>query len=48
MNKIDIGFIGELWRSGNIKEVENMNITQLHDIYTLGAGNHWEDPVVGY
>ena len=48
MNKIDIIFIGELWRSGDIKEFGDKNGTQLHDAYTLGAGDRFKDLVVGY
>ena len=45
---MDIIFIRELWRSGNIKECVDKNGTQLYDAYTLGAGDRFKDLVVGY
>ena len=48
MNKVDIIFIGEPWRSGDIKEFGDKNGIQLHDAYTLGAGDRYKDLVVGY
>ena len=46
--KVDIVFIGEAWRSGDIKSSSLKNGTQLHDAYLLGAGDKQKDMVVGY
>ena len=48
MNKVDIIFIGEPCRSGDITEFGDKNGTQLHDAYTLGADDRYKDLVVGY
>ena len=48
MNTVDNIFIGEPWRSGDIQEFGDRNGTQLHDAYTLGAGDRHKDSVVGY
>ena len=46
--RIDIVFIGEPWRSGDIEGQPFTDGTQMHDAYTLGAGDRKEDLVVGY
>ena len=46
--KVDIAFIGEPWRSGDIKSSSFKDGTQLHDAYLLGAGDKQKDMVVGY
>ena len=46
--KVDIVFIGEPWRSGDIKSSSFKDGTQLHDAYLLGAGDKQKDMVVGY
>ena len=46
--RVDIAFIGELWRSGDIKSSSFKDGTQLHDAYLLGAGDKQKDMVVGY
>ena len=48
MNKVDIIFIGEPCRSEDIREFGDKNGTQLHDAYTLVAGDRYKDLVVGY
>ena len=45
---MDIDFIGEPWRSGDIKSSSFKDGTQLHDAYLLGAGDMQKDMVVGY
>ena len=47
---MDIAFIGEPWRSGD-SDIQNRAFrdgTQLHNAYILGAGDHFEDLIVGY
>ena len=46
--KVDIVFIGEPWRSGDIRSSSFKDGTQLHDAYLLGAGDKQKDMVVGY
>ena len=46
--KVDIVFIGEPWRSGEIKSSSFKDGTQLHDAYLLGAGETEIDMVVAY
>ena len=46
--KVDIAFIGEPWRSGDIKSSSFKDGMQLHDAYLLGAGDKQKDMVVGY
>ena len=46
--KVDIAFMGEPWRSGDIKSSSFKDGTQLHDAYLLGAGDKQKDMVVGY
>ena len=46
--KVDIVFIGEPWRSGDIKSSNFKDGTQLHNTYLLGAGDKQKDMVVGY
>ena len=45
---MNIIFIGEPWRSGDIKRSSFKDGTQLHDAYLLGAGDKQKDMVVGY
>ena len=47
-NRIDIVFVGELWRSAEIKNAQFKDGTQLHDAFLLGAGDRHQDLVVGY
>ena len=44
----DIVFIGEPWRSAEIKNAQFKDGTQLHDAFVLGAGDRHQDLVVGY
>ena len=46
--KVDILFIGELWRSRDSKSSSFKDGMQLHDAYILGAGDKHKDMVVGY
>ena len=46
--KVDIVFIGEPWRSGDIQSSSFKDGTQLHEAYLLGAGDKQKDMVVGY
>ena len=46
--KADIVFIGEPWRGADIGSKMFKDGTQLHDAFTLGAGERIEDLVVGY
>ena len=46
--KVDISFIGEPWRSGDIKSTSFNDGTQLHDAYLHGAGDKQKDIVVRY
>ena len=46
--KVDIVFIGEPCRSGDIKSSSFKDGTQPHDAYLLGAGDKQKDLVVGY
>ena len=41
-------FIGEPWRGADIDSEKFKDGTQLHDAFTLGAGERKEDLVVGY
>ena len=43
---MDISFIGEPWRSGDIKSTSFNDGTQLHDAYLHGAGDKQKDIVV--
>ena len=45
---MDIVFIGELWRSGEIESSSFKDGTQLHEAYLLGAGETEKDIVVVY
>ena len=46
--KVDIVFIGEPWRSREIKSGSFKNRTQLHDTYLLGAREIEKDMAVAY
>ena len=46
--KVNIVFIAEPWRSGDIKSRSFKDGRQLHDAYLLGAGGKQKDIVVGY
>ena len=37
--RVDIGFLGEPWRSGDIKSSSFKDRTQLYDAYLLEAGD---------
>ena len=45
--KVDIAFIGESWRRGDIKSSSFKDRTQFHDAYLLQAGDKQKDMVVG-
>ena len=46
--KVNIVFIGEAWRSGDIKSSNFKDGMQLHDAYQRGAGDKRKGMVVGY
>ena len=46
--RIDIVFIGEPWRSAEIKNAQFKNGTQLQDAFLLAAGGRHQDLLVGY
>lgn len=47
-SKVDIAFIGELWRSGDIESSSFKDRTQRHDTYLLRGGDKQKVMVVGY